>query len=190
MGSFEGILPRGGKWREQIRQYLEEDVPWFDVGGYVVGDGEQEALLIGKSSGKLAGIPFFQAVFEEVGCTVEWLAREGDILTEVSGLAKVRGPGRAILQGERIALNIITRASGIATAAAENVVKATRAGWHGEIAGTRKTTPGFRLIEKYALVVGGVSTHRMDLVSGCSRTVHRNLAISCYFHPPEFNGNA
>lgn len=127
-------------------------------------DDEQEALLIGKSSGKLAGTPFFDAIFEELGCTVEWFAREGDILTEVAGLARVRGPGRAILQGERIALNILARASGIATAAAETVVKASKNNWGGEVAGTRKTTPGFRLVEKYALVVGGVSTHRMDLV--------------------------
>ena len=68
-----------------------------------------------------------------------------------------------MLLGERTALNILSRASGVATQAHAVSSLARAAGWHGEVAGTRKTTPGFRLVEKYALLVGGCSTHRLDL---------------------------
>jgi len=70
-----------------------------------------------------------------------------------------------ILLGERVALNCLTRASGIATVARRLRQLADDRGWHGEVAGTRKTTPGFRLVEKYSLLVGGMSTHRYDLSS-------------------------
>lgn len=114
----------------------------------------------------VAGKPFFTAVFEELGCTVEWCVDEGAEISAVPfKAAYVRGPCRNILLGERTALNILARASGIATAAREVVSVARATGWHGEVAGTRKVTPGFRLVEKYALLVGGASTHRMDLSS-------------------------
>jgi len=72
---------------------------------------------------------------------------------------------RHILLGERVALNCLTRASGVATVARRLRQQADDQGWHGEVAGTRKTTPGFRLVEKYSLLVGGISTHRYDLSS-------------------------
>lgn len=148
-----------------IKAWLKEDVPSFDYGGYVVGDTPNTARLLGKSKGILAGRPFFQAVFDEVGCTVEWNKSDGDRIDPICEVAIVRGPIRKILLGERLALNIITRASGIATEALRVRAKAIKAKWKGHVAGTRKLTPGFRLVEKYALLVGGVSTHRMDLSS-------------------------
>ena len=75
----------------------------------------------------------------------------------------MRGPARALLLGERPALNCLARASGIATRCARLRATAADAGWRGEVAGTRKTTPGFRLVEKYAMLVGGASMHRQDL---------------------------
>lgn len=139
--------------------------PTFDIGGFVVGESEEEAVLLAKTPTVLAGVPFFNAVFDELECTVTWHAEEGDVLTPPMKAATVRGKARHLLLGERTALNILSRASGIATAAKELSDIAKAAGWHGEVAGTRKVTPGFRLIEKYALLVGGVSTHRMDLSS-------------------------
>ena len=77
--------------------------------------------------------------------------------------AQDRQETRCLLLGERTALNCMARASGIATQA-KRVVSLVRAqGWQGQVAGTRKTTPGFGMVEKYALLVGGASTHRMDL---------------------------
>jgi nicotinate-nucleotide pyrophosphorylase (carboxylating) len=160
---LSAILPP--LWRDTVRAYLRDDAPTFDVGGYVVGDGVETARLLVKTPCVLAGVPFFDAVFAELGCTVAWHAGEGDAVPAPSVAATVTGPVRCLLLGERTALNIISRASGIATAARELVDIARAAGWRGEVAGTRKVTPGFRLVEKYALLVGGASTHRMDLSS-------------------------
>lgn len=161
---FSHLLP--ANWKDSIQQWLNEDIPSFDIGGFVVGDKDEHAILWAKTSGMLAGIPFFEAVFQELGCRVEWLHRDGAKL-DVSGgkvaIANVYGPCRQILLGERTALNIISRASGVATLAHEAVALAEANNWHGCVAGTRKTTPGFRLVEKYGLVVAGAATHREDL---------------------------
>ncbi len=113
-------------------------------------------------------MPFAGYVFEYLGCTVEWKLAEGDVITEEQAAAKapvarVSGPTRCILMAERTALNILSRASGVATAARAAASVASAHGWHGRVAGTRKTTPGFGIVEKYALLVGGADTHRMDL---------------------------
>lgn len=152
-----------------VRQWLAEDTPSFDCGGFVVGDKEEEAWLLCKSHGVLSGCPFFQAVFDELDCSVEWSQKEGDILEPSHGspccAAKIKGRARNLLLGERVALNTLCRSSGISSVARKLREIADQAGWKGQIAGTRKTTPGFRLVEKYALLVGGVSTHRYDLSS-------------------------
>jgi len=125
--------------------------------------------LFGKSRGILAGVPFFTFAFESLGCTVEWHKEEGSLVDPAAAqggkvlVAVVRGPARLILLGERTALNTLSRASAVATAADEAVQVAKEHSWHGHVAGTRKTTPGFRIVEKYALLVGGASTHRLDL---------------------------
>lgn len=113
----------------------------------------------------LAGRPFFTAVFTEVGCTVDWIFQDGSEIgaQAVTVTAVVRGPARCLLLGERPALNCLARASGIATRCARLQAVAEAAGWRGKVAGTRKTTPGFRLVEKYAMLVGGASMHRQDL---------------------------
>ncbi|KAJ8312105.1 hypothetical protein KUTeg_009478, partial [Tegillarca granosa] len=151
--------------KHMAREWLKEDTPNFDYGGFVVGEKEETSVLLMKSSGVLAGIPFFDAVFKELDCTVEWSADEGAFIEPVQCVAKVNGKVRQLLLGERVALNCLSRASGIASIARRLQQTALEAGWKGEIAGTRKTTPGFRLVEKYSLLVGGVSTHRYDLSS-------------------------
>ncbi|KAF7225358.1 nicotinate-nucleotide pyrophosphorylase [carboxylating] [Nothobranchius furzeri] len=148
------------------REWLSEDTPNFDLAGVCVGSEETEARLLCKTPLiVLAGSPFFTAVFTEVGCTVDWVYQEGaEIgLDAVTVTAVVRGPARCLLLGERPALNCLARASGIASRCSQLRAKAKAAGWHGEVAGTRKTTPGFRLVEKYAMLVGGASMHRHDL---------------------------
>lgn len=165
-------------------------MPNFDVGAYVVGDQPATAKLLAKTDGMLAGVAFFDAVFEELGCTVEWNVAEGVMVGPAhmkagvaegkkanadsfdasdqhfkgrAHIATVRGPTHKLLQGERTALNILSRASGIATETSRFVAITRSKGWHGEIAATRKITPGFRAIEKYAVIVGGGSPHRMTL---------------------------
>jgi nicotinate-nucleotide pyrophosphorylase (carboxylating) len=75
----------------------------------------------------------------------------------------IRGPANKLLQGERTALNTLSRCSGVATASRKAVDIARALNWEGYVAGTRKTTPGFRVVEKYGLLVGGAATHRLDL---------------------------
>ncbi|XP_053119736.1 nicotinate-nucleotide pyrophosphorylase [carboxylating] isoform X2 [Hemicordylus capensis] len=151
--------------RQLAHDWLHEDVPSFDYGGYAVGDRQECAVLLCKSPGILAGFPFFEAIFAEVGCSVKWLQPEGEWAEPIIRVAEVRGQAKDLLLGERVALNCIGRCSGIATSAGKACRAAREAGWHGEVAGTRKTTPGFRLPEKYALLVGGASCHRFDLGS-------------------------
>ena len=151
--------------KEAVASWLKEDTPSFDYGGYVVGDREETAVLLCKSPGILSGIPFFEAIFQQVNCKINWLYEEGTLLSPICKVAYVQGKVKDILVGERIALNVITRASGISTQCKSLEKIKHMKGWNGEIAGTRKTTPGFRMVEKYALLVGGSSLHRYDLSS-------------------------
>ncbi|KAI9015456.1 Quinolinate phosphoribosyl transferase [Hyaloraphidium curvatum] len=160
---FEHLLPPS--WQKAVQEWFHEDIPVFDYGGFVVGETEQVAILYGKTKGVLAGVPFFEEVFRQCNCRVEWLMEEGEYFEPIKVVARVYGGARFLLLGERVALNMIARASGIATRAYRlNQIRA-RHGYKGFIAGTRKTTPGFRMVEKYAMLVGGVDTHRMDLSS-------------------------
>jgi nicotinate-nucleotide pyrophosphorylase (carboxylating) len=167
-GSLAHLLPPS--WKTQVTAWLDEDTPSCDYGGFVVGEGERTATLWGKSAGIIAGRPFFDEVFTQCGCTVEWHAKEGDAV-DTSGnggkmkVATVKGPVRGILLGERVALNTLSRCSGVASRSRELVDKLRAAGYKGILAGTRKTTPGFRLVEKYGMLTGGADAHRMDLSS-------------------------
>ncbi len=166
-GALEHLLP--ASWKSQVTSWLTEDTPSFDVGGFVVGNQPRTATLWGKSNGILAGVPFFDEVFAQCGCTVEWHVREGShVETHAAhngkvALATVRGPACGLLEGERVALNILARCSGVATVSRHLLVNLRSAGYRGILAGTRKTTPGFRVVEKYGMLVGGADTHRMDL---------------------------
>ena len=161
---FSTLLP--SHLDKTIQEWLNDDMPSFDVGGLVVGTKMQSAQLYMKTASGcvFAGKPFFERVFSLLGCTVTWqedIAIEGTQLSLHDGettklhLATVTGPVHAILRGERTALNILSRCSGVATAAAKAVKVARDLGWEGFVAGTRKTTPGFRVVEKYGLLVGG-----------------------------------
>lgn len=161
---FSGLL-HPIRLQDLAREWLREDTPNFDYGGFVVGDKVETAVLVCKSSGVLAGVPFFDAIFNCLDCSVQWIAVEGDFLQPICFAATVIGRVRNILLGERVALNCLCRASGIATYARRLADLGRERGWHGEIAGTRKTTPGFRMVEKYSLLVGGIATHRYDLSS-------------------------
>ncbi|KAG5519750.1 hypothetical protein PMAC_000023 [Pneumocystis sp. 'macacae'] len=160
--SLQNILP--SSWKRIVESWLKEDVPSLDYGGFVVGEKPETAVLYGKSEGVLAGVPFFEEIFKQLECNVEWCLKEGENISPVMKIAIVRGPAKNILLGERVSLNIISRCSGIATKSIfyEYLKKL---GYHGVVAGTRKTTPGFRLVEKYGMLVGGVDPHRFDLRS-------------------------
>lgn len=165
MASFYGdlahLLP--SNYKSLISSWLDEDCPSFDYGGFVVGESPGEAKLLGKGKGIVAGVPFFNEVFSQLGCSVEWHVNEGQPITPITHVATVRGPMRKILLGERVALNILARCSGIASKTSSLVAALRQTGWEGTLAGTRKTTPGFRVVEKYGILVGGADPHRHDL---------------------------
>ncbi|KAI0011412.1 Quinolinate phosphoribosyl transferase [Xylariaceae sp. FL0662B] len=168
-GSLEHLLPPS--WKALITTWLAEDTPSYDYAGFVVGDAPRTATLWGKSAGIIAGIPFFNEIFRQCGCTVEWHAVEGSYINRPkdgsgkTNVASVRGPARGLLLGERVGLNLLARCSGVATVSRDLLLSLRSAGYEGILAGTRKTTPGFRLVEKYGMLVGGADTHRMDLSS-------------------------
>jgi nicotinate-nucleotide pyrophosphorylase (carboxylating) len=154
--------------REEVEAWLRDDCPKMDIGGYVVGDKIETASLYCKSSTVLAGVPFANEVFNQCNVSFEWLLEEGQTVavSEKSPkvvVAQVRGKVKDILLAERVCLNILSRASGVAAASKRAVAIKEAQNWPGYVAGTRKTTPGFASVEKYALLVGGAATHRLDL---------------------------
>lgn len=165
-GALAHLLPPS--WKAQITTWLAEDTPSFDYAGFVVGEHPRTATLWGKSVGVLAGVPFFNEVFAQCGCQVEWHIEEGSLVGEGGSGGKTKvatatGPARGLLLAERVGLNLLARCSGIATQSRRLVGRLREAGYRGVVAGTRKTTPGFRLVEKYGMLVGGADAHRMDL---------------------------
>jgi nicotinate-nucleotide pyrophosphorylase (carboxylating) len=166
-GNPRNLLPV--HFKAQITAWLAEDTPSFDYAGFVVGDSPRTATLYCKSAGILAGVPFFDEVFAQCSCEVAWNFKEGSFIDPtVRGkvpVATVTGPTRKLLLGERVALNTLARCSGIATRSRRMLELVRSAGYQGVLAGTRKTTPGFRLVEKYGMLVGGVDSHRHDLSS-------------------------
>ncbi|KAK2747313.1 hypothetical protein FQN57_002211 [Myotisia sp. PD_48] len=175
-GNLGHLLPLN--YKRMIAAWLEEDCPSFDYGGFVVGEADGEAKLLGKSRGIVAGIPFVNEVFAQLNCTIAWHVKEGDEIQPIQECATVQGPVRNILLGERVALNILARCSGIATKTARLLSILRSHNWNGILAGTRKTTPGFRIVEKYGILVGGADPHRHDLSS--MTMLKDNHVWSCY----------
>lgn len=173
MSEYANLLPTSGNWKSEITNYLSEDVPSFDFGGFVVGSKPETGSLYLKAPGLICGIPFAKEVFHQCGLTATWNYQEGEYISQetldqLGGkivVATVAGAAKDILLAERTALNLLARASGIATQSYKTKQLAVESGYKGLIAGTRKTTPGLRLLEKYAMLVGGVDTHRYDLSS-------------------------
>lgn len=175
--------------QDLARSWLKEDLPGFDIQGLVAPDLEIAAKIFCKSPGVLAGIPFVNAVFHELNCSPNWFFKEGEWLepAPICEVAYVGGKSRDILLAERIVLNVLARCSGVATQSRIVRSKLDQVGWKGHVAGTRKTTPGFRIVEKYGLLIGGASTHRYDLsnmvmlkdnhITICGGSIHK--AITC-----------
>ncbi len=159
--------PPVGAIREAVARALTEDRAVDDAttGATVDANLRGRAVLLAKQPGIAAGLPVAAEVFRQLDEEV-WFAttvEDGEWFAEDAELAVVEGPVAAILQGERVALNFAQRLSGIATATSlfVHAVKDTRA----VILDTRKTTPGLRDLEKYAVRCGGGTNHRRDLAA-------------------------
>ena len=154
--------------QEAVQRALAEDVGPGDVTtqATVRAGARCRAEIVAKADGVLAGLPVAEAVFRALdpGTEFEALATEGERIAPGQAVAWLAGAARAVLTGERTALNFLQRLSGIATAAARYV--AAVAGTGARICDTRKTAPGLRALEKYAVAVGGAANHRAGLYDG------------------------
>ncbi|MED9969427.1 MAG: carboxylating nicotinate-nucleotide diphosphorylase [Ruminococcus sp.] len=149
-----------------IKTALLEDINYLDTTTDYLIDENQEnsARFLAKSDGVLCGIGVALRVFEILqpqGFSAEVFKHDGDKLKKGDIIAEIHGNTRALLKGERTALNLIQHMSGIATATnrAVEIIKGTNA----SIADTRKTLPGLRPLQKYAVTVGGGKNHRYNL---------------------------
>ena len=144
---------------------LDEDAPWGDLTSQtlVPADTRFTASLVAREPGILCGAALFTAAMHltDPTLTITFRKQDADAFTTGDLLANVEGPARAILQAERVALNLVQRLSGIATLTAAFV--AQTAGTEARIVDTRKTTPGLRLFERYAVRCGGGGNHRFSL---------------------------
>ena len=150
---------------DTVRRALAEDAADRDVTTQALVDASQQgsARFLAKAHGVAAGLPAAAEAFRQVDAALRFTARVRDGARFAPGdvLATVHGSLAGMLRGERVALNFVQRLSGVATATARYVAAVEGTG--SKILDTRKTTPGLRLLEKYAVGMGGGENHRLDL---------------------------
>ncbi|HOB12378.1 MAG TPA: carboxylating nicotinate-nucleotide diphosphorylase [Syntrophomonadaceae bacterium] len=157
-------------WHVQdlIKRALQEDIGHQDITTENLIDAEQRSrgVFVAKSAGIVAGIAVAEQVFRTLDMDIEFttIINDGEEATPGDVIAVVEGRTRTLLMGERTALNFLQRLSGIATRTRRMVdlIRYEKA----EIVDTRKTTPGLRWLEKYAIKVGGARNHRFGLYDG------------------------
>ena len=163
--SNAGLDP--GAIADTVRRALAEDVGSGDLTAALVPERAQaEATIIARESAIVCGIPWASAVFAQLdpAISVDWDVNDGARVAPDQRLCTIRGPARAILTGERTALNFLQTLSGTATAARRyaDAIAGTRT----RILDTRKTLPGLRQAQKYAVRCGGCDNHRVGLYDG------------------------
>jgi nicotinate-nucleotide pyrophosphorylase (carboxylating) len=157
------ILPSQLVLDRFLQELLIEDIGRGDRTTQSLISGSRRAIWIAKENGVIAGLPIAQRVFQLLNASTQFtlLTQDGEKVEKGQTIAEIQGAYDALLTGERVALNLAMRLSGIATMTRQYVEKIedlpTR------LADTRKTTPGLRLLEKYATQVGGAVNHRMGL---------------------------
>ena len=152
---------------DQVARALDEDVGSGDLTAALVPAGRTgRATVITRESAVLCGRPWVDEVFRQLDASVrvEWVASEGESVAPDQLLCRLEGPARALLTGERTALNFLQTLSGTATVARRYA--AVLDGLRCRVLDTRKTLPGLRRAQKYAVRVGGGANHRMGLYDG------------------------
>lgn len=163
---MEGSIGDDPAVRAAVRAALEEDRAWDDAAtAATVPPGlHGRARIEARAEGVVAGLPVARAAFRErdPGTAFTALVEEGAVTGHGAVLARVEGPLASILSTERVALNFLGHLSGVATAA-RRFAEAIPAGSRTVLLDTRKTTPGLRVLERYAVRIGGGRSHRGDL---------------------------
>ena len=154
--------------QELVRSSLQEDGAFNDLTtlATVVSDRRSRGTLVARENGVMCGVPIALEAFRQLDAKVSIRVdhEDGSAVKAGEAVLFVTGHARALLSAERVALNFLQRLSGIATITSK-YVEAVR-GTNAKILDTRKTTPGWRSLEKYAVRAGGGTNHRMDLSSG------------------------
>ncbi|WP_186212379.1 carboxylating nicotinate-nucleotide diphosphorylase [Burkholderia gladioli] len=159
--AFEAAIARN------VADAIAEDVGSGDQTGRLVPDGPARlARIIVREDAVLCGVPWFEAVMRSVDPAIEvnWSYREGDLMRADTTVCELRGPARLLLTAERNGLNFLQLLSGVASATRRYV--ALIDGHRARILDTRKTLPGLRLAQKYAVRVGGGANQRLALYDG------------------------
>ena len=147
-----------------LQGFLHEDVRTGDITSErLLTSGRVTATIISRDIGCIAGMEEVVALFRILGCTVSVIIPDGATVKRSQEICVVEGQGKNVLRGERVALNILGRMSGVATKTRMFVERARSVNGKIRIAATRKTTPGFRYFEKKAVRVGGGDPHRYAL---------------------------
>jgi nicotinate-nucleotide pyrophosphorylase (carboxylating) len=148
-----------------VERWLAEDAGDGDLTSLAVIDEDATctARVFAKEPGVICGLDVAREIFDRLGASLEPRAADGDPV-DPGPVAQVEGPARGVLTGERLALNVIGRLSGIATLSRRYVDAV--AGTGAVILDTRKTTPGLRALEKHAVACGGARNHRLGLYDG------------------------
>lgn len=149
---------------ETVRNALREDILDGDVTASLVPEDEElNAMVVCREDAVLCGCPWFDEVFRQLDrhVIVTWMSREGDRIKGEQAVCTVEGPARALLTGERTALNFLQTLSG--TAYLTHRYASAVAGSSTRLLDTRKTIPGLRSAQKYAVRCGGAHNHRMGL---------------------------
>lgn len=164
--------------RALLLSALREDAAFDDITTQAIVHPKQraKAVLLAKQDLVLCGLDLAKGAFRLLSPKIQFRAKakEGQKLKRGAILAEIQGPARALLSAERVALNFLQRLSGIATLT-RRYVDAIR-GSGAKILDTRKTTPGLRLLERYAVAVGGGVNHRFDLKSAAMAKDNHLLA--------------
>lgn len=151
----------------EVSAFLKEDIGTGDITASIVPEGVQgEAVVITRESMVLCGQAWFDAVFRYLNpdVNISWQAKDGSEVSAQQVLCTLRGSARALLTGERTALNLLQTLSATATVA--KIYSSAISGTGCKILDTRKTIPGLRLAQKYAVTCGGCYNHRMGLYDG------------------------
>ena len=147
-----------------VAQALAEDVASGDITAELIGaDVQASGRIVTREDGILCGTAFALEAFQQIdpSCHVEWAAQDGDSIAADSLVCTLSGPARALLTGERTALNFLQLLSGTATTASQYAARVAHTGV--KLLDTRKTVPGLRLAQKYAVSCGGCYNHRIGL---------------------------
>lgn len=151
--------------KEKIKDFLDEDIGYGDITSETLIPEAQNAkgILYYKESGVVSGLAEAATVFNILGCIVTQHKKEGEKTEAREPLLSVEGSARALLMGERLALNLVGRMAGIATETSKIVEAVSSCNPVTRVAATRKTLPGLREFDKRAVVHGGGDTHRFGL---------------------------